>query len=117
MEEKLGGQTEFYSATYRLFKLPGLEPDCENYGQAVVYKGTIPGHGVAFSLDSHHTIETGQVFPVCGNTWKMLQNTRFMEHFEFIGDFSKHFGIFDGCGKTCPYSAEENTCGANSSCC
>ena len=29
------GEIKFYSATYRLFKLPGdLEPDCEDYGQA-----------------------------------------------------------------------------------
>jgi arsenite methyltransferase len=32
----------FFSATYRLWKLPGmLEPSCEDYGQAVVYKGTV----------------------------------------------------------------------------
>jgi arsenite methyltransferase len=33
------GATRFYSATYRLFKLPALEPACEDYGQAVVYRG------------------------------------------------------------------------------
>jgi SAM-dependent methyltransferase len=27
----------FYSATYRLWKLPELEHDCEDYGQAVIY--------------------------------------------------------------------------------
>jgi len=42
----------------RLFKLPGrLEADCEDYGQAVVYKGTLPGRAAAFDLDSHHHIE------------------------------------------------------------
>ena len=33
------GHIEFFSATYRLFKLPALEPACEDYGQAVIYKG------------------------------------------------------------------------------
>ncbi len=31
--EKLLGHIDFYSATYRLFKIPELEPDCEDYGQ------------------------------------------------------------------------------------
>ena len=39
MRAKLG-QAKFFSATYRLFKLEGLEPACEDYGQAVIYKGT-----------------------------------------------------------------------------
>ena len=40
--EKRVQPLKFLSATYRLFKLPGLEPACEDYGQAVIYKGTIP---------------------------------------------------------------------------
>ncbi len=36
------GQAKFFSATYRLFKLDGLEPACEDYGQAVIYKGSVP---------------------------------------------------------------------------
>ena len=35
------GPLKFTSATYRLWKLNALERDCENYGQAVIYKGTI----------------------------------------------------------------------------
>ena len=31
----------FWSATWRLFKLDMLEPICEDYGQAVRYKGGI----------------------------------------------------------------------------
>lgn len=33
--EKLIGHIDFYSATYRLWKLP-LEPACEDYGQVAV---------------------------------------------------------------------------------
>jgi arsenite methyltransferase len=78
-------------------KLASLEPACEDYGQAVIYKGTIPGFESAWSLDDHHYMESGKVFPVCGNSYNMLKHTRFASHFEFIGDFSKHYGIFEGC--------------------
>jgi hypothetical protein len=40
MKRRLG-QAQFFSATYRLFKLEGLETACEDYGQAVVYRGTV----------------------------------------------------------------------------
>lgn len=106
----------FFSATWRLFKLAGLEPECEDYGQAVVYKGTLPGQPAAFVLDKHHVIETGRVFPICGNSWRMLADTRFAPHFDFIGDFSRHFGIFPGCGTTIPFAAAGDTA-APASCC
>ena len=98
---------KFTSATYRLWKLEGLESDCEDYGQAVIYKGTIENCPHALPLDGHHVIETGKVFPVCGNTWKMLADTRMAEHFEFIGTFDTHYGIFEGCGAGSPFSAED----------
>ncbi len=99
------GAINFMSATYRLFKLPQLESDCEDYGQAVIYKGTVDESPEFFTLDEHHIIEAGRIFPVCGNTWHMLAGSRFAEHFEFIGDFSKHFGLFPGCGGTAPFDA------------
>lgn len=95
----------FLSATYRLFKLPALETDCEDYGQAVIYKGSVEHAPHAFVLDDHHVIETGKVLPVCGNTWMMLHDTRFAEHFEFIGNFDTHYGIFEGCGGQSPFRA------------
>lgn len=110
LEDKLG-DIEFYSATYRLFKLPDiLEPDCEDYGQAVIYKGTIPHNSHFWILDNHHKIIKNKIFPVCGNTWNMLEKTRFKEHFEFIGNFDKHYGIFQGCGKGIPFEGESSCC-------
>lgn len=96
----------FLSSTYRLFKLAGLEAACEDYGQAVIYRGTVPHAPHHFALDDHHVIETGKVFPVCGNTWMMLKDTRFARHFQFIGDFDTHYGIFEGCGGDSPFEAE-----------
>ena len=97
------GNIRFYSATYRLFKLPELELACEDHGQAVVYRGTVPHHPHAFVLDKHHFIETGKYFAVCGNTWRMLHDTRFAEHFDFYGNFDRHYGIFPGCGMGIPF--------------
>jgi SAM-dependent methyltransferase len=110
------GPIQFYSATYRLFKLDALESACEDYGQAVVYKGSIPHHPDRFVLDKHHDIETGRVFPVCGNTWRMLHETRFAPHFEFIGDFSRHFGLFEGCGSAIPFDHEKAPEGVGACC-
>lgn len=110
------GAIGFYSATYRLFKLEGLEPDCEDYGQAVIYKGSMANSPDRFVLDKHHDIETGRVFPVCGNTWRMLHDTRFAAHFDFIGDFSKHYGIFEGCGVGLPFDSR-NSDGNAAACC
>jgi hypothetical protein len=36
------GAIRFFSATYRLFSIPELEDACEDHGQAVIYRGTIP---------------------------------------------------------------------------
>lgn len=92
------GPIHFHAATYRLFRVEGLETACEDYGQAVVYRGTIPGHPDRFVLDRQHAFEAGRAFPVCGNTWHLLAGTRFAPHFAFMGDFSRHFGLFPGCG-------------------
>ncbi|UWQ57108.1 methyltransferase domain-containing protein [Leisingera caerulea] len=114
--EKRVQPLKFLSATYRLFKLPALEPACEDYGQAVIYKGTIEHAPHVFALDDHHIIEAGKVFPVCGNTWMMLQDTRLAPHFEFIGSFETHFGIFEGCGGNSPFNGLEQD-GAAPGCC
>lgn len=106
IEKRVEGY-RFFSATYRLFKLDGLEPACEDYGQAVVYKGTAPHHTDHFTLDSHHHMEKRRVFPVCGNTYRMLKESRLAQHFDFVGDFSSHYGIFPGCGDVMPFTHHE----------
>ncbi len=116
MRRKLG-EAKFFSATYRLFKLDGLEPACEDYGQAVIYKGGMAEQPEAFELDGHHRIERGKVFPVCGNTWRMLADTRFAPHFDFIGDFSTHYGIFSGCGTSIPFAVTPAATSSSGGCC
>lgn len=93
--ERAAGNIKFYSTTVRAFKLDILEDRCEDYGQAAVYQGTIPGKPHAFELDNHHRLETGRPTLVCGNTAALLGDTRLAPHFEIIGDRSVHYSLFD----------------------
>ena len=111
------GQAKFYAATYRLFALDELEPLCEDYGQAVIYRGGALGEEECFILDAHHAIDRDRVFPVCGNTWRMLHDTRFAPFFEFIGSFDHHFGIFPGCGTTNPFEPANGAVPTPAACC
>jgi len=113
LEQKIGHMT-FYSATYRLFKIAELEGACEDYGQAVMYKGSIEHHPHFFALDGHHKIETGKVFSVCGNTYRMLNQTRFKAHFEFYGSWDTHYGIYPDCGTLMPFKPADD---AGVACC
>jgi len=114
---KLDG-INFFSATYRLFKLDGLEPGGEDYGQAVIYKGNVAGEERLFTLDKNNMMERGKVSPVCGNSWRMLADTRFADHFEFIGDFSTHYGRFESGEMGLPFDSDVgDTDPAPASCC
>lgn len=107
----------FFSATYRLFRLPGLEPDCEDYGQAVRYRGSIPDHPHRLELDKGHTFETDRVVPVCGNTARMLRESRFVDHFDHYGGGTVHYGIFPGCGGGLPFDTEPSAAADSGGCC
>ena len=95
---------EILNAIYKFYWENFFKKACEDYGQSVVYKGSIAHHPQFFNLDKHHAIESGRHFSVCGNTWRMLKESRFCEHFEFYGDMNKHFGIFPGCGSDIPFA-------------
>ncbi len=107
----------FHSATYRLFKIEGLEPSCEDYGQAVIYRGGIAHSETRFELDNHHVMDKGRIFPVCGNTFRMLSESRFAPYFEFIGDWSTHYGIFPGCGTVSPFGQASADAASSGGCC
>ncbi|MBW2368608.1 MAG: methyltransferase domain-containing protein [Deltaproteobacteria bacterium] len=115
--EKKIGHIRFFSATYRLFKIAGLESACEDFGQAVIYKGTVAHHPKRFILDKHHIIETGKVFPVCGNTYRMLNESRFKRHFDFIGSWDTHYGLFGACGGETPFGETTPESDAGGTCC
>jgi SAM-dependent methyltransferase len=111
------GNIAFYSATWRLWKLPGLEPACEDYGHAVRYRGTVSHCADRLLLDKHHAFETGKVEPVCGNTYRMLRETRFASHFDYLDGAGTHFGIFTGCGVSLPFGNAVGAAVSGGSCC
>jgi len=111
------GVMNFYSATYRLFKLAGLEAANENYGQTVVYQGTIPEQPSVFELDDHHSFAKAKAIGVSGNTWRMLKDTRFNAHFEFIGNFETHHGISPDGGANIPFQVPTAAIPARGNCC
>ncbi len=86
---------QFESATIRAFKLPSLEDRCEDYGQLVTYKGSVPQSPRVFELDPAHRFEVGKPERVCGNSAAMIEETRFAKHFDVQGYRDQHFGLFD----------------------
>jgi len=113
LEAKVG-DIKFFSVTYRLFKIGKLETACEDYGQAVRFLGNIEESPNGFKLDDHHYFPKGKFMPVCGNTYLMLRETRYQDNFEFSGDFTTHYGIYEGCGQDSPFelvtATEEGCC-------
>lgn len=93
------GAARFYSVTYRLLKLEGLDDQCEDYGQSATYRGGIPGAEAVFWLDDHHAFERGRPERICANTAAMLSQTRFARWFEVTGGKETHFGLYP-CGPT-----------------
>lgn len=114
LAEKVG-DIRFYSATYRLFKLPGLDDGAEDYGQSVRYRGTLPHHADVFRLDKDHAFPRGEVVAVSGNTQRMLSATRFELHFDFLGDGKTHLGGFPGAVRAFPFDTE--TSARSGTCC
>eukprot|EP00011_Vannellida_sp_DIVA3-517-6-12_P011583 CAMPEP_0114626788 /NCGR_PEP_ID=MMETSP0168-20121206/11964_1 /TAXON_ID=95228 ORGANISM="Vannella sp., Strain DIVA3 517/6/12" /NCGR_SAMPLE_ID=MMETSP0168 /ASSEMBLY_ACC=CAM_ASM_000044 /LENGTH=355 /DNA_ID=CAMNT_0001838107 /DNA_START=6 /DNA_END=1070 /DNA_ORIENTATION=+ len=98
------GNIRYFSATYRLFKIAELEQSREDFGHAVIYKGTLPYCPSAFRLDSEHLLQRGKVYSVCKNTYLMLKRTRLESHFHFINcDSTTHFGTYSSCGSGLPF--------------
>jgi radical SAM/Cys-rich protein len=106
----LVGPVRFYSITYRLWKLRGLEEHCEDYGHVATYRGTVAEAPHRFHLDRAHVFEAHRPERVCGNTALMLSATRLSRHFTVEGDFGRHFGPFRDCRSTAAREAEEGGC-------
>ena len=114
--KSLVGNITFYSITYRLWKIPGLEDACEDYGHIAVYKGGVEESPFKFMLDGTHVFEKDKPERVCGNTALMLSDTRFRDYFHVIGTFERHFGLLAGCGAT-PLIDKESSDSDGCSCC
>ncbi len=94
----LVGNAVFTSRTFRLWKIEGLEDACEDFGQVAIYNGGHPMGRDRYSLDQEHIFETGRPECICGNTAKILSESRLAEYFTLHGDEKNHHGLFVGCG-------------------
>ncbi|MEW6002300.1 MAG: arsenosugar biosynthesis radical SAM (seleno)protein ArsS [Nitrospirota bacterium] len=98
-QEEIGnltGNITFYSITYRLWKLKGLEYTSEDYGHNATYKGGIVDSPVEFELDCSDVFLKNKNERICGNTALMLSETRFKDYFIVTGNFDRHLGEFKG---------------------
>jgi SAM-dependent methyltransferase len=95
LQARLGGVL-FWAVTFRLFKIQELEDGDEDYGQAALYRGTIPGCAHHFLLDADNGFEAGRTRRVGGNTALILQTSRLAPHFRLLGSRGRHFGPFAG---------------------
>jgi len=112
--QNLVGNTKFYSITYRLWKLKGLEDACEDYGHVAIYTGQIPDSPFKFELDYGHVFYRDKPERICGNTALMFSETRLRKYFQVSGGFKEHFGAFEDCSNV----EQDNVAGSgNSSCC
>jgi ubiquinone/menaquinone biosynthesis C-methylase UbiE len=92
--KRLVGTITFYSITYRLWKLEGLEESWENYGQTATYLGGLPESPTVFGLDESNVFERNRPASICRNTALMLTRTRFKPFFKVMGDANEHLGAF-----------------------
>jgi hypothetical protein len=60
-------------------------------------------------LNKHHQFDKNKVFPVCGNTWRILDNSRFNPYSQYIGNFQQHFGIYADCGTPLAFNTESGS--------
>jgi hypothetical protein len=81
----------------------GIHSGASANKRATAGQGTAQGPKLqaTFVLDTSHRFPAGMVIPVSGNTYRMLRQTRFRSHFQFFGgEFTQHYGIFEGRGST-----------------
>ncbi|MEO1291829.1 MAG: methyltransferase domain-containing protein [Pseudomonadota bacterium] len=111
VQQKLG-DIGFVSEVWRLFKQGGLETTEEDYGQRVVYRGGLLGEDAVCVLDEAHRFPKGVPVAVSGNTWTILQGSRYTAFFDFLESDGTHRGGFN----TEPASSAEGSACAPSSC-
>lgn len=89
------GNARFFSITYRLFKLDGMEDRQEDYGQVGIYSGTIPGHTHSYALDQEHVFIKNKPLLIDSNTSLIIGSSWLSQHFMAWGEASTHYGLFE----------------------
>ena len=61
-------------------------------------------------MDKSHKFIKGKEYSVCGNTFRILKESRFNKHFDFSAHFDVHYGIMRNCGMGMPFNSLDNKC-------
>ncbi|KAM4031138.1 arsenite methyltransferase [Anomaloglossus baeobatrachus] len=80
LEDIIGGNLKFVSATFRLFKIP------QNYVKQkgmVIYNGGITGCENDFQFDTNFMFKEGEATAVDEDLWSILKTSRFSDEFLF----------------------------------
>jgi len=93
----------FCSATYRLFKVDGLDPGAEDDGQTVTYRGNLSGYPDSWSLDRDRRFPIGHAVAVSTNTYRILRASRFADYFEVDAGRGAHRGPFPSGSDSNPF--------------
>ncbi len=93
----------FCSATYRLFKVEGLDAGAEDDGQTATYRGNLSGYPDSWSLDRDRRFPTGHAVAVSTNTYRILRASRFADYFEVDAGGGAHRGPFPSGSDSNPF--------------
>ena len=71
-----------------------------------------------FIVKKNSTWGNKYIFKTKNSTFNKWSHYIMVKYFTFLGNFSTHYGIFEGCGKSIPFSSGgSNKGGAKGSCC
>jgi arsenite methyltransferase len=87
---KLVPDVQFYSCTFRCFKVATLEATREDYGQSATYLG---GIGEEFKLDRFFTFPKEKPVRVDRNTAEIIRHSRLHQWFSVSAE-QQHMGLF-----------------------
>ena len=90
------GAVRFFSATYRLFRVDGLDAGEEDYGATATYSGGLPEAEEAFVLAKDAVFPVGTAVAVSSNTARLLAESRFADVFSIDKGDGVHRGPFVG---------------------
>lgn len=99
----------FYSITFRAFKISTLEDTSEDYGNIATYKGGIPDFGCKFEFDQNYTFCRNKEISVDRNTAEVFRKSRYAPYFEVTED-GLHRGLHSKQGFQIERTSESNGC-------
>ena len=95
-EKKTFGDIAFATITCRLINTELTSDHCENYGEEIVYDGSLPDYPDYFLFDKNIKFATGKTCHVCDNVSALGLGTRYAKVLSVEGTRETHFGDIHG---------------------